>query len=111
MRKKKPYIDNQGNALPYPWLINTALCLVGGSQRLRLNYWSRHPKDAAAQTLRDILAISRDTVYGKEHRFDVILSATNTEDFFRLYRQYVPDDWNRFLKLSGVYAVAIVNVI
>ena len=88
--KKKTYLDNQGNALPYPWLINTALCLVGGSQRLRLNYWSRHPKQAAEKTLRDILAISRDTVYGKEHRFDVILSATNTEDFFRLYRQYVP---------------------
>ena len=67
--KNKTYLDNNGNALPYPWLINTALCLVGGSQRLRLNYWSRHPKQAAAQTLRDILAISRDTVYGKEHRF------------------------------------------
>ena len=88
--KRKTYLDNQGKALPYPWLINTALCLVGGSQRLRLNYWCRHPKHAAEKTLRDILSISRDTVYGKEHRFDVILSATNTEDFFRLYRQYVP---------------------
>ena len=88
--KNKPYLDNNGNALPFPWLINTALLLVGGSQRLRLNYWSKHPKHAAAQTLRNILAISRDTVYGKEHRFDVILSATNTEDLFRLYRQYVP---------------------
>ena len=88
--KNKPYLDNDGNALPFPWLINTALFLVGGSQRLRLNYWSKHPKHAAAQTLRNILAISRDTVYGKEHRFDVILSATNTEDLFRLYRQYVP---------------------
>jgi hypothetical protein len=87
---KKTYVDNQGNALPYPWLINTALCLVGGTQRLRLNYWCRRPKLAAEETLRNILAISRDTVYGKEHRFDVILSATNTEDFFRLYRQYVP---------------------
>ena len=88
--KNKPYLDNDGNALPFPWLINTALFLVGGSQRLRLNYWCKHPKHAAAQTLRNILAISRDTVYGKEHRFDVILSATNTEDLFRLYRQYVP---------------------
>jgi hypothetical protein len=34
---KKTYVDNQGNALPYPWLINAALCLVGGTQRLRLN--------------------------------------------------------------------------
>ncbi len=88
--KKKTYSDNQGNALPYPWLINTALCLVGGSQRLRLNYWSRHPKQAAEKTLRDILTISRDTVYGREHHFDRILSATSADDLFRLYRQYVP---------------------
>ena len=87
---KKTYLDNQGRALPYPWLINMALWLVGGSQRLRLNYWSRHPKHAAERTLRDILTISRDTVYGKEHHFDRILSATNADDLFRLYRQYVP---------------------
>ena len=88
--KTKTYIDNQGRALPYPWLINIALWLVGGSQRMRLNYWSRHPKHAAERTLRDILIISRDTVYGKEHHFDRILSATNADDLFRLYRQYVP---------------------
>ena len=90
MKKKKTYFDNQGKALPYPWLINTALWLVGGSQRLKLNFWSRHPKHAAERTLRDILTISRNTVYGKEHHFDRILSATNADDLFRLYRQYVP---------------------
>lgn len=90
MKKKKTYLDNQGKALPYPWLINTALWLVGGSQRLKLNFWSRHPKHAAERTLRDILTISRNTVYGKEHHFDRILSATNADDLFRLYRQYVP---------------------
>ena len=88
--KKKTYVDNNGNALPYPWLINTALCLVGGSQRLRLNFWNKHPKHAAERTLRDILTISKDTVYGKEHHFDRILSATSAEDLFRLYQQYVP---------------------
>ena len=88
--KKKTYVDNNGNALPYPWLINTALCLVGGSQRLRLNFWNKHPKHAAEHTLRDILTISKDTVYGKEHHFDRILSATSAEDLFRLYQQYVP---------------------
>lgn len=88
--KNKPYIDNQGKALPYPWLINTALCLVGGTQTIRLRFWSRHPRHAAEKTLRDILNISRDTVYGKEHHFDVILSATNADDLFRLYQQYVP---------------------
>mgnify|MGYP006380454197 FL=1 len=88
--KKKTYVDHNGNALPYPWLINTALCLVGGSQRLRLNFWNKHPKHAAEHTLRDILTISKDTVYGKEHHFDRILSATSAEDLFRLYQQYVP---------------------
>lgn len=88
--RKKTYLDNHGKALPYPWLINLALCLVGGSQRLRLNYWTKYPKHAAEKTLRDILTISRDTVYGKEHHFDVILSATNADDLFRLYRLYVP---------------------
>ena len=88
--KNKTYVDEQGKPLPYPWLINAALCLVGGYQRLRLNYWNRHPKNAAEKTLRDILTLSKDTVYGKEHHFDRILSATNAEDMFRLYRQYVP---------------------
>ena len=88
--KKKTYLDGQGKALPYPWLINIALSLVGGFQRLRLNFWSKHPKHAAERTLRDILAISRDTVYGREHHFDRILSATNADDLFRLYQQHVP---------------------
>lgn len=90
MKKRKPYVDAEGNKLPYPWLINFALWLVGGSQRVRLNFWSKHPRHAAEKTLRDILTISRDTVYGKEHHFDVILQATNAEDLFRLYREYVP---------------------
>ncbi len=90
MQKVKPYLDNKGRALPYPWLINTVLFLVGGSQTIRLRYWSRYPRHAAERTLRDILNISRDTVYGRDHHFDIILSASNAEDLFRLYRQYVP---------------------
>ena len=89
-RSKKPYLDNEGRALPYPFLINLMLLLVGGSQTLRLRVWSRNPKHAAEKTLRDILNISRDTVYGKEHHFDRILTATNADDLFRLYRLYVP---------------------
>ena len=90
MTLKKPYIDANGKALPYPYLINTMLCLVGGPQTIRLNFWSKHPRHAAEKTLRDILNISRDTAYGREHHFDVILSATNADDLFRLYRKYVP---------------------
>lgn len=89
-KKIKPYLDNEGNALPYPFLINFILWLVGGSQTVRLWFWSRKPRHIAEKTLRDILTISRDTVYGREHHFDRILSATTAEDFFRLYRLYVP---------------------
>ena len=89
-KKNKPYLDNEGRALPYPFLINFILWLVGGSQTVRLKFWSRKPRHIAEKTLRDILTISRDTVYGKEHHFERILSATTAEDFFRLYRLYVP---------------------
>ena len=76
--------------MPYPWIINFMLMLVGGTQTLRLRFWSRKPLHTAEKTLRDILTISRDTVYGKEHHFERILSATTAEDLFRLYRLYVP---------------------
>ena len=79
-----------GEELPYPYLINAVLALLGGSQTLRLRFWSRHPRHTAEKTLRDILTLSRDTVYGKEHHFDVILSATTADDLFRLYQLYVP---------------------
>lgn len=89
-KKIKPYLDQEGRALPYPWIINIMLMLVGGAQTLRLRFWSRKPRHTAEKTLRDILTISRNTVYGKEHHFDRILSATSAEDLFRLYRLYVP---------------------
>ena len=89
-KKIKTYLDEEGRALPYPWLINAMLMLVGGSQTIRLRFWSRKPRHVAEKTLRDILTISRNTVYGREHHFDRILSATTAEDLFRLYRLYVP---------------------
>ena len=90
MARFKPYLDQEGRALPYPFLINLMLMIVGGLQTLRLRFWSRKPRHTAEKTLRDILTISRDTVYGKEHHFERILSATTAEDLFRLYRLYVP---------------------
>ena len=56
MRRIKPYLDQQGRALPFPWLINTMLMLVGGTQTARLKFWSRRPKHAAEKTLRELLA-------------------------------------------------------
>ncbi|MBQ2541514.1 MAG: GH3 auxin-responsive promoter family protein [Paludibacteraceae bacterium] len=93
-KKQKPYVDQQGRALPFPWLINIMLMLVGGTQTVRLKRWSRKPRHAAEKTLRDILSYARDTVYGREHHFDRILSATTSEDLFRLYRMYVPVNEN-----------------
>jgi len=90
MKQTPTYEDNQGNKLPYPWLINAMLWLVGGSQTLRLKIKSRHPRQAAENTLRHILYLAKDTVYGKEHHFDTILHATSTSDFFLLYQQFVP---------------------
>ena len=90
MKQTPTYEDNQGNKLPYPWLINAMLWLVGGSQTLCLKVKSRHPRQAAEQTLRHILYLAKDTVYGKEHHFDTILHATSTSDFFLLYQQFVP---------------------
>ena len=92
MSDKPTYFDNEGRPLPYPYLINGALMVMGGLQTIRLNRWSRHPRHAAEKTLRDILTISKDTVYGKEHHFDRILSATSAQELFRLYRFYVPEN-------------------
>lgn len=90
MKGTKVYKDTEGKTLPYPFLINTVLMLAGGTQTVRLKFWSRKPRHTAEKTLRDILTISKDTVYGKEHNFETILSATSAEELFRLYRHYVP---------------------
>ncbi len=90
MARKHVYEDNEGRPLPYPWLINAMLWLVGGTQTLRLKIKSRHPRHSSESVLRNILSLAKDTVYGKEHHFDTILHATTTEDFFLLYQQFVP---------------------
>lgn len=86
----KTYLDNNGQALPYPWLINTMLFLVGGYQTLRLKRHSRYPRHAAEMTLRNILSLAKDTEYGKEHHFETILHATSADDLFLLYEHFVP---------------------
>ena len=49
-KKDKPYLDNEGRALPYPWIINIMLMIVGGLQTLRLRFWSRKPRHTAEKT-------------------------------------------------------------
>jgi len=76
--------------LKYPCLVNTLLRLLGERERRRLKFACRHPRHTSEATLRDILSLSKDTVYGREHHFDEILAATRTVDLLRLYRSFVP---------------------
>lgn len=76
--------------LPFPFIINTMLLFAGGIEELKLKRAVRDPRATSAKTLRDILTISRDTVYGKEHNFREILQARTPEELFRRYEQNVP---------------------
>ncbi len=76
--------------LHYPLLINILLWIAGGIQTLRLRLASRRPRLASESTLRDILKISKDTVYGKEHFFEKIIGAPTDEELFALYQHFVP---------------------
>lgn len=74
----------------FPFTINTMLAVAGGLQAVRLRRASRNPRFTAEKTLRDILGISQNTVYGREHHFAEILKATTSGEFFRLYQRFVP---------------------
>lgn len=76
--------------LHYPLLINFLLMVAGGTQTLRLRLASRRPRLASENTLRDILKISKGTVYGREHHFEQILSAPNDDELFALFQHLVP---------------------
>lgn len=76
--------------LHFPWLINLFLWISGGIQTVRLRRASMHPRLASENTLRTILKISKDTVYGKEHHFDEMLAVPGDKELFRLFRHLVP---------------------
>ena len=71
------------------WLINLALTIVGRKGLGEMTMASKNGKKAQAGILRHILAVSKDTVYGKEHHFDEILAAGTPEELFSLYRKNV----------------------
>jgi hypothetical protein len=72
------------------WLTKLALTVAGKIGIHRLNKASKDGKKALAGTLRHILTISKDTVYGKEHNFGQILAAKDAEELFNLYQKNVP---------------------
>ncbi|MGM9786148.1 MAG: GH3 auxin-responsive promoter family protein [Candidatus Cryptobacteroides sp.] len=74
--------------IPYQ-LINFGLAILSMRGRLELSIASRNPEKASAKTLRKILMLAKDTVYGKEHHFGSIVKARNPEQLFRLYEKSV----------------------
>ncbi|MGN1212363.1 MAG: GH3 auxin-responsive promoter family protein [Candidatus Cryptobacteroides sp.] len=56
---------------------------------MALNRASRNPEKASAKTLRKILFLAKDTVYGKEHHFAAILKARKPEQLFKLFEMSV----------------------
>lgn len=70
-------------------ITNLAMRLVALPVRLSLIYASKHPKQSSAKTLRKILKVNANTVYGREHHFSKILWARNADQLFRLFEHAV----------------------
>ena len=75
--------------LKYPLLINLVMGIVGRIELIRLNIASRNPRKAQEKTLRKMLYLSKDTVYGREHHFAEILDAKTDIELYARYQQYV----------------------
>ncbi|MDR1058155.1 MAG: GH3 auxin-responsive promoter family protein [Treponema sp.] len=79
------------------WLIRLALTIIGKKGLKELDKASAEGKKAIAKTLRNILEISKDTVYGKEHHFGEIIAAGTEDELFARYRNYAPiNDYEDF---------------
>lgn len=75
--------------LKYPLLVNLVMGLVGKIELHKLNAASKDPRKAQEKTLRRMLEISKDTVYGREHHFAEILDCKTDTELYARYQQYV----------------------
>ncbi len=75
--------------LKYPFVANFLLGIAGGLNYLAFKRAARHPRKAQESTLREILEISKDTVYGREHYFEDILKAKDDKELYEQYRKWV----------------------
>ena len=66
---------------------NLLLGMAGGIQFRALTKATKHPRKASEKTLREILTYAKDTVYGKEHKFNYILEAQNDTELYRRYQE------------------------
>jgi hypothetical protein len=72
------------------WLIRLALTIVGKKGLAELEKKSKDAKKAQEEVLRAFLTSAKDTVYGKEYRFQTILDADTPENLFELFQKHVP---------------------
>ncbi|MBO4587689.1 MAG: GH3 auxin-responsive promoter family protein [Bacteroidales bacterium] len=76
---------------------NLLLGMAGGIQYIALQKATKNPRKASEQTLRGILTYAKDTVYGKEHKFDYILAAETDEELYKRYREQIhPNEYEDF---------------
>lgn len=73
----------------YPFLINLVMGIVGRIELRKLNAASRDPRKTQEKTLRRMLQLSKDTVYGREHHFAEILDCKTDTELYARYQQYV----------------------
>ena len=74
----------------YWYLIKLGLTIVGRKGIKELNKVSKNGKKALSENLKLILTDSINTVYGKDHNFNEILTAKTPEELFSQYRKNVP---------------------
>jgi len=72
------------------WLIKLLLTIAGKKCINEMKKASKDGKKASANVLKNILTVSKDTVYGKEHKFEEILAAKTDDELFKLYQKNVP---------------------
>jgi len=72
------------------WLIRLLLTIVGKKCLKEMTKASKNGKKASAECLRGTLSWAKDTVYGKEHKFEEILAAKTDDELFKLYQKNVP---------------------
>jgi hypothetical protein len=72
------------------WLIRLALTIIGKKGLAEMEKASQDAKGVGSGFLRNLIEESKNTVYGKAHRFDEILKARSVDEFLELYAKNVP---------------------
>lgn len=79
------------------WLTTFLLKVAGGIQYKKLVKASKNPAQASAQTLRGILTYCKDTEFGKEHKFEWVLEATDDAELYKRYQEVIaPSDYEDY---------------